>query len=220
MIKLAVAVLFLAVDFYTYTFFATDPVIPARRTFDEFPLRLEDWKCKQRETMSDEVEANLGVTDYLICTYTRSGTTSRVGVYVGYHESQVREEGGGAGENSIHPPEHCLPGAGWDVIDHQVSEIDFPGLPGGNTGKMNRLIIAKGEHRQLVYYWYQSRGRVIESGWKKIFYVGVDRALRQRTDGSLVRFTIPVTKKEKRAEKLFQDLAPLIVAQLPDYIPE
>jgi len=221
MIKLAVALVFLALDFYTYRFFATNPVIPERRTFEEFPMRLDDWTCAEREYMDAEILENLGVTDYLICAYRKGRTNQAVGVYIGYHQSQVREEGGGAGENAIHPPEHCLPGAGWDVIDSQVREIDMPGLPGDGPHRVNRLVIAKGDFRQVVYYWYQSRGRVINTGWKKILYVGWDRATRQRTDGALVRFTMPLNKKkEKRAEKAFEDLAALVTAQLPDFVPE
>ena len=78
-----------------------------------------------------DVEKNLGVTDYLICDYSREGGEEAVGVYVGYHDTQVRKEGGGSGETVIHPPEHCLPGSGWDIIDAQKVPLDLPGLPGG-----------------------------------------------------------------------------------------
>jgi EpsI family protein len=217
--KLAIALAFLAVDFYTYRYFATKPVIPPRRTFAEFPLAIADWTCPKREVMDQAVEENLGVTDYLICTFTRGKTSLPVGVYVGYHQSQVREEGGGAGENSIHPPAHCLPGSGWDIIATDVEEIDLPGFPHG-AAKVNRLVIAKGDLRQLVYYWYQGRGRVTAEGWKKIVYVGLDRATRGRTDEALVRFTIPIRKKDRPAERAFEELAPLVVARLADFVPE
>ena len=35
------------------------------------------------------------------------------------------------------------------------------------------------------------QGRVIAEDWQKILYVGYDRATRGRTDGALVRFTMP-----------------------------
>jgi EpsI family protein len=84
-----------------------------------------------------------------------------------------------------------------------------------------RLLIAKGEARQLVYYWYQSRGRVITEDWQKILYVGWDRATRGRTDGSLVRFTISMPRNgEEAAEAAFRDFAPGVLAILPRYVPE
>jgi EpsI family protein len=219
MTKLLVAALFLAANFYAYYYLATDPVIPPRDEFQSFPLELGEWACHEPEEMTAKVLRNLGVTDYLICAFERPRPHQRVGVYVGYHATQVREEGGGAGENSIHPPKHCLPGSGWDIIDQSVVDLEMPGLPGGG-GQANRMVIARGEARQLVYYWYQSRGRVIAEDWKKVLYVGVDRATQGRTDGSLVRFTIPILRgDEEPAEAAFRDLAPRIIGRLPEYVP-
>jgi EpsI family protein len=219
-IKSLVAVAFLALNFYTYNYLASNPVYPERTTFDQFPLELGDWSCGGTERMDEKTEENLGVTDYLICRFRSEGFPAGIDVYLGYHKSQVREAGGGAGENSIHPPAHCLPGSGWDIVENRNVEIEMPHLPGGHA-KVKRLIIAKGEARQLVYYWYQSRGRVISDDWKKIVYVGLDRALRKRTDGSLIRFTVPIFGKDTdRADAAFQELAPLVVSRLPDYVPE
>jgi EpsI family protein len=170
--------------------------------------------------MDDDTIDNLGVSDYLLCNFENPEFSSIVGVYLGYHASQVREEGGGPGVNTIHPPAHCLPGSGWDIIDNRLVEIDFPGLPQAPAA-VRRLVIARGDDRQLTYYWYQSRGRVVSQDWKKILYVGFDRAVRSRTDGSLVRFTVRILRKdEATAEASFYELAPRVVALLPAYVPE
>ena len=221
MTKLLVALAFLGLNFYTYHFLAGKAVIPEREAFESFPLEPGGgWLCTDPQAMEPKVKANLGVTDFLLCDFGNREERAIVNVYVGYHARQVREEGGGANENSIHPPAHCLPGSGWDIIRSETVPIDFPGLPQeGATAK--RLVIAKGEARQLVYYWYQSRGRVISQDWQKIVYVGLDRAVRRRTDGSLVRFTAPVIRGDlERAEAAFQSLASRIVPRLPDYVPE
>jgi EpsI family protein len=221
MMKLIVAFAFLALNFYTYHFLASEAVIPPRASFVEFPRELENgWTCAALERMEDPIERELGVTDYLLCTFRNVDSSEFANVYVGYHASQVREEGGGAKENSIHPPAHCLPGSGWDIIHFDTVPLDITGLPQENaTGK--RLVIAKGKARQLVYYWYQSRGRVISQDWKKILYVGLDRATKKRTDGALVRFTVPVARNNlEKAEATFQSLAPLIVTRLSDFVPE
>jgi EpsI family protein len=217
--KLAVALGFLALNFYVYNYFATQEVMPPRKPFAAFPLQLGEWKCAKRDQMTDDVLANLGVTDYLICDYGRAEPPIHVGVYVGYHQSQVRQGGGGAGGGQIHPPSHCLPGSGWDIIASSKERVELPGLPGGSA-LVNRLVIAKGEARQLVYYWYQERGRVIADDWMKIVWLFWDRARLQRTDGSLVRFTIPMARDgDEAAERAFREIAPLITADLPSYSP-
>lgn len=220
MTKTLVAVAFVVLNFYIYHYLANDAVYPERKSFESFPRELGGWACVEPHVISDEIQENLGVTDFLACLFVNSQDQVGVDVYIGYHASQLREEGGGSAENSIHPPAHCLPGSGWDIVDNQTVSIAGPGIP-QQDATAKRLVIAKGNARQLVYYWYQSRGRVISEDWRKIVYVGLDRVLRNRTDGSLVRFTTPIIgNDEATAEAEIMDLAPRITALLPDFVPE
>ncbi len=220
MIKLSVALMFLGFNFYTYHYLATDPIFPERASFYAFPDRLGDWTCADRQVLDDETIGNLGVTDYLLCNFRNAERGAVVNVYLGYHASQIREEGGGAGVNAIHPPAHCLPGSGWDIIDNRPLVLDLPGMPEA-PATVRRLVVARGDDRQLTYYWYQSRGRVVSQDWKKILYVGFDRAVQGRTDGSLVRFTVPIAHNdEAAAEASFYDIAPRVLARLPAHVPE
>lgn len=219
MSKLAVALAFLALNFYTYHYMATSETHPPRATFATFPLELDEWACVQRERMTEDVEDTLQVTDYLVCHYSRLEPRDVVSVYIGYHESQVRRSGGGR-SSVIHPPKHCLPGAGWDIIDAAIVPMDLPGLP-ERPARVNRLVIAKGQARQIVYYWYQSRGHVIAEDWMKTLRQFWDRATRQRTDGALVRFTVPVIRDdEERADAAFMDFVRVAAPLLPAYLPE
>jgi len=219
MTKWVAGILVLALNFYVYHFFAADEVRPDRRSFEEFPRVLGDWTCDEPQVIGKDILVELGVSDYLACNYHQVGDEGLATLYVGYHASQVRKEGGGGGENSIHPPRHCLPGSGWDIIEAGTMEARVAGLP-GEQNRINRFVIAKGETRQVVYYWYHSRGRVIAEDWRKILYVFWDRASRRRTDGSLVRFTVPVTQANENADEQFFSLAAQVVPLLPDYVPE
>lgn len=217
MIKVLAAFLFLGLNFYIYHYLATTEIHPGRAQFGSFPLQVGDWACTRRENMEQKVIDNLGVTDYLICEFKSPSQPVPAGVYVGYHASQVGTEDGG--ETRIHPPAHCLPGAGWNIIASEDVRLDIPGLPGGPQ-PVKRVIIAKGDARQVVYYWYQERGRVIADDWKKIVSLFWDRARMSRTDGALVRFTLPVVRgDEAKADASFQDLAKHIVPLLPAYVP-
>ena len=125
--KLIVALLFVAVNSYAYNNLATGDVIPERETFASFPDEFDGWKCTNRQTMEQDVLDNLGVTDYLICTYKNEELRQYVEFYMGYHEKQERSDSGKT--TLIHPPEHCLPGSGWDIIDTTIIPVDF-GIPG------------------------------------------------------------------------------------------
>ena len=219
MTKLIVAIAFLALNVYTYHFMARKAVIPPRETFESFPLEIDRWHCARNQPLDPGVKENLGATDTLICDYIEDADPALIGVYVGYHATQVREEGGGSGENSIHPPAHCLPGSGWDIIESSTVPLSFPGVSDPNA-RAKRLVIAKGQARQLVYYWYQMQGRFIAEDWQKILYVGWDRATHGRTDGALVRFSIPLRAgDDEAAENAFRDLAPRILGILSRYVP-
>ena len=69
MIKLLVALGFIALNFYTYHFLATDEVYPPRTSFDGFPLELGNWACANQEEMDDKIIKKLVVSDYLLCNY-------------------------------------------------------------------------------------------------------------------------------------------------------
>lgn len=217
--KFAAALVFLALNFYIYHYVATQDVRPARKSLTGFPLQLADWRCQNPEVLDPDIERNLGVSDYLVCVFQRADG-AEVAAYVGYHAAQVRREGGGSKENMIHPPAHCLPGSGWDIIDSRRVVLDLDGLPGGPVA-VNRLVIAKGEARQLVFYWYQERGRVIARDWEKIVDLFWDRATLSRTDGALVRFSAPIPARgdAEGAEQKLLDLARHIVSKLPAYVP-
>ena len=220
MLKPLVALAFLGMNSYVYYALASEQVFPPRESFASFPLELGEWRCDEREQIEPDVLQNLGASDYLVCNFASDDRTQVVSVYIGYHETQVRKEGGGSDETSIHPPAHCLPGSGWDIIAHDKVMLDLAGLP-ERPAAVNRLVIARGESRQLVYYWYQERGRVTADDWKKIIFQSWDRAREQRTDGALVRLTAPIPKgREEAADANIREVASLMLPRLPAYVPE
>ncbi len=212
--KIAAALLFIGLNFYAYNYLANEDIIPPRELFETFPDEISAWTCVGRETMADDIIDNLGVTDYLICNYINEDTQDAINFYAGYHARQQRSDSGKT--TLIHPPEHCLPGAGWDIIASEVVDIDY-GIP----GQAKRVVVAKGDHRQLVYFWYQSRGHVIANNTDRLMYMFLDRAMRSRTDGALLRFMIPVRRGNfDAAEETFQQFASVMLPKIPPYIPE
>ncbi|MBW2695543.1 MAG: EpsI family protein [Deltaproteobacteria bacterium] len=213
LLKLAVALLFIGLNLYVFRFLARADVLPDREQFAAFPQVADAWRCNSWHRMDDEIIEQLGVTDYLLCDFVHDGDHGVVNVYTGYHATQTRDVSGG--ENVIHTPEHCLPGAGWDIIQSDIVPMEI-----GLGGEAKRVVVAKGNARNLVYFWYQSRGRMIASHYEKVLYLFVDRALDGRTDGSLVRFTVPILHgDEEKAEATFLSVAQALTPLLPDYVP-
>lgn len=215
MTKILAALLFLGLNGYVYWSLGSTEVIPPRESFAEFPDELGAWECREREVLDEKIISNLKVTDYISCAFYDEERDRAAHLYVGYHERQTRDRESGAA-SAIHPPEHCLPGSGWDVIDARVVPIDV-----GPGGEAKRFVIAKGNQRSLVYFWYHSRGRVIARSHHKILYMFLDRARHGRTDGSLVRFTVPIRFGDvEAAEATFRDFASRVTPRLSAHVPD
>ena len=215
MIQFLTALVILGLNSYVYWYLASDEVIPPRSQFSSFPDEIGGWRCLARDKLDDKVIRSLLVTDYLSCAFFSEGNAEGAHLYVGYHERQTRDRQTGAA-SSIHPPEHCLPGSGWDIIESSIVPIEA-----GSGGEAKRFVIAKGNRRSLVYFWYQSRGRVIARNHEKILYMFLDRARFGRTDGSLVRFTVPIYNGDvKPAERTFDQFSKTITPLLADFVPD
>lgn len=56
----------------------------------------------------------------------------------------------------------------------------------------NKYLIQNGDHKELLVYWYQDRGRAVASEyWGKVYTV-LDSVRMRRSDGAMVRITIPI----------------------------
>lgn len=188
-------------------------VIPDRKTFTEFPKNFGPWKAKVGRLQRIIIDT-LRFDDYLLVDYFNSDQTEPVNLYMGYYNVQRASK-------VPHSPKVCIPGGGWFISSLTQRQLDGVAISGAPLS-VNRLIIEKGEDRQLVYYWFQQRDRIITNEYLVKWYLVIDAIKKRRTDGALVRFTVmlkpgtDLNDAEKRLEKFVARVAPFI----PEYIPE
>jgi EpsI family protein len=154
----------------------------------------------------------LKLDDYLLADYRKPGEVP-VNFYVAWYASQRM----GA---SPHSPRVCIPGGGWEI--GEFGRASLPTGDGADPLRFNRAIIAKGEHRQLVYYWFQGRGRSISNEFEAKWHLLQGAVLDNRTDGALVRVTTPIGPLERveAADQRLQDFIRVVFPMLPTYIPD
>jgi EpsI family protein len=87
---------------------------------------------------------------------------------------------------------------------------------------VNRVLIQLGNQRQLVYYWFQQRGRVITNEYKVRRYLFWNALTRKRTDGALVRLVVPVVPGEPvaAADRQLTQFPAAATTTLAPYIPD
>ena len=186
--------------------------IPIKKSFEYFPINVGQWSGVH-QSMNQKIFDALDLDDYVtIDFHDKLGRT--VNFYVAYYESQRKGE-------SIHSPATCLPGTGW--IFNQAGAVTIP-LSTDDDGfmKVNRAFMQKGAYKQLSYYWFPQRGRILTNAYQLKIFAFWDALTRQRTDGALVRLITPVYEFEEPedAEARLQGFAREIVPVLGEYIPD
>jgi EpsI family protein len=183
-----------------------EPVVP-HQPLHELPYRLATWRGEERP-LEERIVRAVGVSDYTNRVYLNP-PDAPVLLYVGYYASQKTGD-------TIHSPKNCLPGAGWDPIHSGYASIS---VPGGRQIVVNEYVVQQDLDRQLVFYWYQGRGRVIASEYWGKFWMMADAVSRNRTDGALVRLTTPMNDSEAKARARLVTFTQLLFPHLDELIP-
>jgi len=180
----------------------------------QFPLSIGDWRGAPG-SMKEPILKALELTDYWMADYARkSGDATPVNLYIAYYASQQIGK-------AAHSPSTCVPGGGWAI--ERSEEINVPVKTGAQSRAMPlvKMVIRSGAQKQIVYYWFDERGRTITSQAEAKWYLLVDSLLLNRSDGALVRLTTPLPdgEKEEEADRRLQDFLaaalPIIESRIP-----
>ena len=192
---------------------APEPPPVARDNFQLFPRALGDWQGRQFQLASD-VERVLGADDYINATYISPNQTQAVNFFSAFYHKQT--EGSG-----IHSPEVCLPVGGWEIFTFDTHEVSFPETIYG-TFELNRAVIQKGLEKQLVYYWFEQRGRRMTNDFSAKMTVLYDGFTMGRSDGAIVRYTTVIgqNESEQDAEARIESLMAETLPRLQRFIPD
>ena len=187
-------------------------IFPARASFSEFPLQLGGWHGRASSLDGVYSEA-LKLDDYLLADYT-DDSGNVVNLYIAYYNSQRKGE-------AAHSPRSCLPGGGWQMHDFGQRDMAHVRI-NGRTLRVNRTLIEMGDQRQLVYYWFQQRGRVITNEFAVKWYLFWDALTNHRTDGAMIRVITPLapsappTGADARVTDLIAKFAPDLSRFVPN----
>lgn len=190
-----------------------EPVAVMRDSFGQFPRDLGLWSGRMA-ALDPATEQVLGADDYVNATYGSPDEAAPVNLFSAWYAQQT--EGSG-----LHSPEVCLPVGGWEVSAIEPVPVSVPGTIYGEF-RVNRAVIQKGLSRQIVYYWFEQRGRRMTNDYLAKITVAWDSLTRGRSDGALVRFVTPILpgETEAAADARLQRFMALALLKLPLFIPE
>jgi len=180
-----------------------------RKQLKDFPQNIGAWqRTGNDQILDDETLKVLRASDYLLRDFRKSDGQA-ANLYVGYYASQRS----GA---TYHSPLNCLPGSGWTLSEPGKATI---ALPDGSSFIANKYVIQNGDYKSLMIYWYQGRGRNVASEyWGKVYTV-FDSVRLRRSDGAMVRVTVPIRSSEAVAEQTAIEFASTASNVLPEFVP-
>ena len=195
--------------------------VPPSTPLAEFPAQLGAY-TSQEIPISDDALAVMGKGVFLDRMYTRSPELATaalpsevpgpVELFIGYFPTQRTGQ-------TIHSPQHCLPGAGW--VFESSGTVELKPVDGHRL-VVGDYLISNGTSKSEVLYWYRSHGRTVASDWTAKLYTLSDSILYSRTDAALVRIVTPLLGNESRVSAQARALAfaNRITPLLPAYIPD
>jgi exosortase D (VPLPA-CTERM-specific) len=189
-----------------------DEVVPARQALLNFPMQVQQWQGSTFPLEKEYIET-LKFDDYLLADY-RGAEGAPVNFYVAYYGSQRKGQ-------SAHSPRTCIPGGGWEITSLRTMEV--PTNDATTTMlRVNRLVIQKADAKQIVYYWFKQRDRVLANEYLVKFFLFWDALAKQRTDGALIRLTASVQPghDEGEADRVLADFTKSVNPLMSRYVPD
>ncbi|MFN0023524.1 MAG: VPLPA-CTERM-specific exosortase XrtD [Parvularculaceae bacterium] len=186
-------------------------ITPERKDFDGVVAEFgEDW-TKDIRPIDPTVAEVLGADDTIVVNLS-SPEGEYFNLYMAYLDAQ--RDG-----RSWHSPRQCIPGGGWKIARHTIVKTK---TSEGSPFSYNRMIIENRDSRQLVYYWYDQRGRKVANEFVMKMWLIIDAVTRKRSDGAMVRLITPITPSMtlEEGDAKLQAMQTRLQTFLPAYVPE
>lgn len=196
-----------AVVFYTLSH---GEAVLATQPLSAFPRQIGSWQMVSEGVVEPEIRAVINADDYLTRDYASHSSRLPANLFIEYFQTQRTGR-------TPHTPKNCLPGTGWVAASAAIVPLTVPGEP--QPVPVNRYVVAKGENKSLVMYWYQSHGRVVASEYKAKMYTVADALRFNRTDTAMVRVVVPIDGSEEEASAAAVSFIKAFFGQLRAFLP-
>jgi EpsI family protein len=187
--------------------------VPASRPLSEFPTVLGPWtQFGPDGVVDEETRTVLNADDLLDRNYVNSATRRGAFFFVAAFRTQRNGK-------APHSPKNCLPGSGWT---QESADDKYPvDVGAAQPILVNRYLVAHGNDRSVVLYWYQSRDRVVANEFKAKFWVMADAIHLNRTDTALVKVVVSIGDNQtaEDADRTAVDFVKAFFGPLHQFLP-
>jgi EpsI family protein len=160
-----------------------------------------------QSSLSDNVFSILMPTDYLSRRYA-SSDGSVVDMYLSFFD-------GGPDSGRVHSPKNCVAGSGWTEL---LSERIIMNIADEQVNLV-RSVYAKGEIREVIYYWFAMRGKTMSDEYSLKIAEITGSILHNRRDQSFIRISAQTREATDDAEKSVEDFLQEFYPKIREYLP-
>ena len=140
--------------------------------------QIDGWTEFREQKLDPGTLKTLDPTSYLSRSFHKDNQD--LGLFVAFYAQQR------AGE-SMHSPKNCLPGSGWEIWRQDSAWVPVK----GQQVKVNKYSIQNLGNRMLMFYWYQSKNRIVASEYMGKILLARDTLMTGQTAAAIVRVTLP-----------------------------
>jgi EpsI family protein len=208
---IALTVLLLVQGSIYYAVAMRDEALPQVKPLSQFPAEVGTWRQYKEYPIEKEMLDILKADDTLNRLYAGPDVDNPAFLFIAFFKTQRSGQ-------APHSPKNCLPGSGWEPLDSDPVTIAVPGR--SEPIVSNRYLVARGDEKSVVLYWYQSHNRVIAGEFAAKFWLIADSIKYHRSDSALVRIIVPVRHDDaegatKTAIEFVKAIFPSLAQQLP-----
>ncbi len=181
----------------------------ASKPFTRFPEMLGKWRANENRLPASVVES-AAASDYYNGTFT-SPEGKVINLYVAYYADQKLGP-------APHSPELCIPGDGWKITSNKPFLLNDKK---GGSIEVNRLIITKGDHTIVTYYWLKQGKKIFLQQYMARLDLILFAIKENRADAALIRMVSEVRSNEKieDTDTRMQEMATELLDVISDYVP-
>lgn len=101
----------------------------------------------------------------------------------------------GTTRRSLHFPEVCLVGQGWEIIEQESKMVGF-------SFHAKRLILAKGNRREAVLYWFKTGDHLTGNFFLNSWHWTKNQMLSGTSTSAMIKLSAPIGNQDP--EKVFE----------------
>ena len=172
--------------------------VPTRVPLQEFPWGTTGagW-FEKRRPLEKRVERIAGINEYLNCVFTKQ-REAPIWFYTGYYDGSSLE--------SMHQPEICFPGSGWEMQNKRIETFSIPGV---NHAEFNVLEFKKNTQLKLTAFTFYYEGKFQPSQT----YVEKSRVFGDR-HFAIITTATNVTETVEHARENIEELLTFVIPGL------